>query len=184
MKERPLVLEEGAHLLDDAVRASYQPSKSEITRYAEWLGMKPGEDDYLLSIAEEGLRAPLPPCWKSCKSAEGEVFYFNTTTGESTWDHPVDAIFREKIIRAKSSPQETLEAEVKELREACKKKDLEICQLNETLAGLIDTLRACQAEVLDLSGKGGQDETANFKQELLEIKNFLYDALGKRAINE
>jgi hypothetical protein len=33
-------------------------------------------------VAREGLKAPLPADWKPCKSPEGEIYYFNFTTGE------------------------------------------------------------------------------------------------------
>ena len=182
-RERPLILEHGAHLLDDAVRASYEPSKTELRDYAAWLGMKPGEDDQYLSIAEEGLKSGLPDGWKTCESAEGEVFYFNTLTGESTWDHPIDTICKAKLAAAKN-PQKSPVTEseiITDLRQQLKHKDDEIYHLNEALAGLVETLRASQAEVLHLSSRNSADDSAMLRQELLDIKKFLADAIGNRS---
>ena len=39
----------------------------------------------------EGLKAPLPEHWKPCKTTDtDEIYYFNFSSGESTWDHPCD----------------------------------------------------------------------------------------------
>ena len=33
-------------------------------------------------MAREGLKAPLPPDWKPCKSPDGEIYSFNFSNGE------------------------------------------------------------------------------------------------------
>lgn len=44
--------------------------------------------------------APLPKSWKPCRTkdangnGEGDIYYFNFTTGESTWDHPCDDYYK------------------------------------------------------------------------------------------
>ena len=40
---------------------------------AQWLGMDIEEDKHLLWIAEEGLKAPLPPSWKPCHSVRAPL---------------------------------------------------------------------------------------------------------------
>jgi hypothetical protein len=63
--------------------------------YAKWLGMDCEKDSDLLWIAREGLKAPLPPDWKPCKTQDTEeIYYFNFKTGDSTWDHPCDNYYR------------------------------------------------------------------------------------------
>lgn len=57
--------------------------------------MDPGTDKHLLWIARAGLSTELPEEWRPCKSPEGEVYYFNFASGESTWDHPCDEEFRQ-----------------------------------------------------------------------------------------
>ena len=39
-------------------------------------------DKELFWVAREGLKAPLPPDWKPCKSPDGEIYYFNFSNGE------------------------------------------------------------------------------------------------------
>ena len=77
-------------VLEEEFDENYEPDQKEIDEYAQWLGMDPVEDKELMWIAKEGLKAPLPPSWKPCKTPEGELYYFNFSTGESEWDHPCD----------------------------------------------------------------------------------------------
>eukprot|EP01062_Namystynia_karyoxenos_P004889 TRINITY_DN11730_c0_g1_i1.p1 TRINITY_DN11730_c0_g1~~TRINITY_DN11730_c0_g1_i1.p1 ORF type:complete len:1010 (+),score=255.47 TRINITY_DN11730_c0_g1_i1:75-3032(+) len=72
----------------------YEPSEQEIAEYCEWLGMDPVQDRALMWIAREALKAPLPEHWKICYTDEREVYYFNMRTGESIWDHPMDAYYK------------------------------------------------------------------------------------------
>ena len=66
-------------------------SIDEIDEYAKWLGMDLVADKDLQWIAREGLKAPLPEHWKPCKTTDtDEIYYFNFSSGESTWDHPCD----------------------------------------------------------------------------------------------
>ena len=48
----------------------------------------------LLWIAEAALKAPLPFGWVEHKNQHGEVFYYNTKSKESTWEHPMDCFFK------------------------------------------------------------------------------------------
>lgn len=72
----------------------YEPCDAEVKKYAEWLGMDLEKDADLLWIAREGLKAPLPHNWKPCKTSTGEIFYYNTDTCTSFWDHPCDDHYR------------------------------------------------------------------------------------------
>ena len=36
------------------------------------------------------LTSPVPEPWKECINENGEIFYFNKKTGESSWEHPLD----------------------------------------------------------------------------------------------
>ena len=44
-----------------------------LYRYAKWLGMDLDNDNGLLWIAREGLKAPLPENWRPCKTTDTEV---------------------------------------------------------------------------------------------------------------
>ena len=71
-------------------RLGYEPTEEEIQNYAEWLGLKEGEE-HLMWIPRKAMRSPLPKPWKPCKARDtGDVFYFNPSTGESLWHHPQD----------------------------------------------------------------------------------------------
>mmetsp|Transcript_8982 Transcript_8982/g.23199 ORF Transcript_8982/g.23199 Transcript_8982/m.23199 type:complete len:119 (-) Transcript_8982:117-473(-) len=93
-------------VLDEVVDEHYKPSKDEVEEYAAWLGMDLPEDAELLWIAREGLLAPLPKPWKPCQGENRDIFYFNFETGESTWDHPCDARYRQTYDRKKREKEE------------------------------------------------------------------------------
>ncbi|KAJ3331640.1 hypothetical protein HDU76_002647 [Blyttiomyces sp. JEL0837] len=81
---------------------SYEPTEEEILEYAKFLGMDPDEDKHLFWIARESLKAPLPPNWKPCQTEDGNIYYFNFSTGESIWDHPCDEHYRKLFEREKT----------------------------------------------------------------------------------
>ena len=65
-----------------AEEENYEPTEAEIVEYAKMLGMDLEADKELFWVAREGLKAPLPPDWKPCKSPDGEIYYFNFSNGE------------------------------------------------------------------------------------------------------
>lgn len=86
------------------------PDPEQIVDYARYIGIDPLRTD-LMWIAEQGLAAPLPSGWSVCRVPEGEqtdggpeVYYSNGATGETSWDHPLDARFREIAAAYMSSP--------------------------------------------------------------------------------
>ena len=81
-------------ILEEDIDENYEPTDDEIDEYAKWLGMEFPRDSDLMWIAREGLKAPLPEHWKPCKTSDGEIYYFNFSSGESVWDHPCDEYYR------------------------------------------------------------------------------------------
>merc|ERR1712127_42315 len=82
-------------ILEEEIDPNYEPTQDEVIEYAKWLGMDLEADKALLWIAREGLKAPLPENWKPCKTTDtDEIYYFNFSTGDSTWDHPCDEYYR------------------------------------------------------------------------------------------
>ena len=78
-------------ILEEQIDSKYIPTDDEVIKYAKWLGMDMEEDKDLFWIAREGLKIPLPENWKPCKTYDtNEIYYFNFSTGESTWIHPCD----------------------------------------------------------------------------------------------
>ncbi|KAI8832339.1 hypothetical protein BJ741DRAFT_536193, partial [Chytriomyces cf. hyalinus JEL632] len=102
----------------------YEPKQDEVIEYAKFLGMDVSRDQQLFWIARESLKAPLPKEWKpwfsvqhaatnstltkmgknflfvpTSKSANGDIYFFNFTTGESSWEHPCDDHYRQLYFR-------------------------------------------------------------------------------------
>jgi centrosomal protein CEP164 len=89
-----------ATILEESIDMSYEPDQEEILEYAEWLGMDVENNSDLLWIPKAGLKTPLPYPWKPCRSHDtNEIFYFNFSTGESAWDHPVDLMAQRQYHR-------------------------------------------------------------------------------------
>lgn len=86
-------------VLDDDEILNYVADEDEIEEYAAHIGINVDLDRDLFWIAREGLQAPPPAPWKVCfVEGANDVFYFNFTTGESVWDHPLDDFFRQKVV--------------------------------------------------------------------------------------
>lgn len=82
-------------VLEEEIDPNYVPSEAEVLEYAKWLGMDLKNDHDLFWVAKEGLMAPLPKNWKPCKTKDTEdIYYFNFSTGDSTWDHPCDGYYK------------------------------------------------------------------------------------------
>ncbi|BFG00030.1 uncharacterized protein DMAD_00123 [Drosophila madeirensis] len=78
------------------------PSSDEIHDYAKLIGIEPLKEQHLLYLAKEGLMAALPSEWKICYSEEkNSHYYHNTFTKQSQWDHPLDAVYRELVEKAR-----------------------------------------------------------------------------------
>ncbi|GKT37187.1 WW domain [Aduncisulcus paluster] len=92
-----------SEILEEELDPHYEPSEKDIMEYAQFLGMDLDADQEFFYIAREGLRAKLPTGWKPCKSPEGDLYYFNFETGDTTWDHPCDAIYKKKFEDAKKN---------------------------------------------------------------------------------
>ncbi len=65
----------------------------ELMAMAKYLHLDVLQDFHLLWIAEEALKAPLPPQFEEHVDPEGFPFFYNTETDESSRDHPADDHF-------------------------------------------------------------------------------------------
>lgn len=102
------------------------PTEDEILEYAKWLGMDAEKDKELMWIAREGLKAPLPADWKPCKTQDTEeIYYFNFSTGDSSWDHPCDGFYRklyeEHRLKAESEKDKGKDRERRRAKKEAKK---------------------------------------------------------------
>ena len=77
------------------------------TEYARYLGIEPEEDAEMMWIAKEALTAEVPDGWTECNE-DGQTFYFHEAEDRSSWEHPMDAHYKElvKETRRSSLPQE------------------------------------------------------------------------------
>ena len=66
----------------------------EIMTYGRHLGLDPVFEPDLLWIAEQALGAPLPANWKEHVTPAGDVYFANSLTGVTSWDHPLEDEFR------------------------------------------------------------------------------------------
>lgn len=82
-----------------------QVSDEEVKAYAEYLGMHLEFERDLIHIAREGLLAKLPEGWRACcqEDRPEDIFYFDTATGVSTWNHPMDSITEKKLQEARDA---------------------------------------------------------------------------------
>jgi hypothetical protein len=81
------------------------------------------KDHELFWIAKEGLKAPLPKDWKPCKTQDTEeIYYFNFSTGDSTWDHPCDDYYRGMYEEHKNKAAASSGKEKKKSKREKKKK--------------------------------------------------------------
>ncbi|CAJ1371040.1 unnamed protein product [Effrenium voratum] len=65
--------------------------------YVESLGIvkQPGEE-HIIRFLADGLNAsPMPAPWTLHRDEEKRIFYGNTSTGETTWAHPLEDVVRE-----------------------------------------------------------------------------------------
>ncbi|XP_015257389.1 PREDICTED: centrosomal protein of 164 kDa [Cyprinodon variegatus] len=90
-------------ILEEHYDENYIPSEQDILEYAREIGIDPENEPELLWLAREGVSAPLPPEWKPCQDTTGEIYYFNFSTGQSTWEHPCDEHYRQLVIQERKN---------------------------------------------------------------------------------
>ncbi|CAD7925315.1 unnamed protein product [Amoebophrya sp. A25] len=67
----------------------------EMVDYAKSLDIDPLREPFMLWVAEAAYSAELPPDWGEYMDPQGRVYFYCSTTGESSWTHPMDPVFRE-----------------------------------------------------------------------------------------
>ena len=77
--------------------------KAAVIEHAEFLGMQLPQHERFLWLAEEALVSEVQPPWVQYSDDGDHPYYFNNDTGESSWENPMDMVFRAKF--------ETLRAE-------------------------------------------------------------------------
>ncbi|CUG86631.1 Hypothetical protein, putative, partial [Bodo saltans] len=146
--------------LMDLSGEEYEPTEQEIQEYCEWLGLDMATDKCLVWIAREALRAPLPENWTMCYTDEREVYYFNVRTGESIWDHPMDAYYKSLY------KEEKIKLDRKRKKSRSFKGSLPVKPLAEFFSELSDTCGVGAIVLIDddegtTTTKGDEDTSVN-----------------------
>ncbi|XP_054650660.1 centrosomal protein of 164 kDa-like isoform X2 [Dunckerocampus dactyliophorus] len=92
-------------ILEEDFDENYIPSEQEIRKYANEIGIDVDNEADLMWLAKEGIVAPLPPEWKPCQDVTGDIYYYNFSSGESTWDHPCDEHYRLLVVQERERNQ-------------------------------------------------------------------------------
>ena len=93
-------------VLDDKVESRHEPTAVELRDYAQWIGMDVAQDGPLAWISREGLQAPVLSPWRSCKTDSDEIYFFNFSNGDSSWDHPLDDHIRDLLAHEKQTTEQ------------------------------------------------------------------------------
>ncbi|XP_066572512.1 centrosomal protein of 164 kDa [Amia ocellicauda] len=110
-------------ILEEDCDENYIPTEQEIQEYAREIGIDPDKEPELMWLAREGIVAPLPSDWKPCQDVTGEVYYFNFSTGQSTWDHPCDEQYRCLVAQERERSQPRCPPAKKDKKKKKEKKD-------------------------------------------------------------
>jgi Ca2+-binding EF-hand superfamily protein len=88
--------------------------KEETINMAEYLGIKVISERYLLWIVTDALNVELPAQWAVLKDSKDRAFFYNRSTNQSRWDHPLDPHF--KKLRDHHRQQHQLQHQQNQLR--------------------------------------------------------------------
>ncbi|XP_063859128.1 uncharacterized protein LOC135100096 isoform X2 [Scylla paramamosain] len=84
-------------LLQEVFDQDYHVTEQDVTEYCEKLGISSEERPHLVPLVRAALLHPLPSRWTPVEDPELGLYFFNHRTGESRWNHPIDAIVRALI---------------------------------------------------------------------------------------
>ncbi|XP_061574955.1 centrosomal protein of 164 kDa-like isoform X4 [Cololabis saira] len=152
-------------ILEEDYDDSFIPSQQEIQEYAREIGIDPDREPELLWLAREGIVAPMPAEWKPCQDVTGDIYYFNFTTGQSTWDHPCDEHYRRLVNQERERAKLTAVAggvggkkdkkKKKEKKEKKEKKKKEPLKTPSALSSSLGPLASPLASLAPLRGRDG-----------------------------
>lgn len=89
--------------------------EADLIQYGQTLGLDLVQHEDLLWAVQEAFDAPLPCSWSEHTDDDGRVYFFNESNSQSTWEHPMDSVYRELF----SIIQRAREADVTSSEEAC-----------------------------------------------------------------
>lgn len=76
---------------------------ADFSEYCSSLGLdlENEEDEAIQWLAQEAFDAPLPPSWAEYTNEEGRIYYCKHKSSVSTWEHPMDCVYRELVTLVK-----------------------------------------------------------------------------------
>lgn len=89
-------LQHGQKILKE-IGSSTNATKQDIHLYAEHLGIVLPDEQDLLWIAQAGLEVSLPPPWCPVEDPQGRIYYYNSVTKETKWEHPLDSYYKAMV---------------------------------------------------------------------------------------
>eukprot|EP00931_Biecheleriopsis_adriatica_P065893 TRINITY_DN40346_c0_g1_i1.p1 TRINITY_DN40346_c0_g1~~TRINITY_DN40346_c0_g1_i1.p1 ORF type:complete len:349 (-),score=60.41 TRINITY_DN40346_c0_g1_i1:48-1031(-) len=101
-------------LPEDAEVGDGRREEADFLQYSQTLGVDLTQHGDLLWAVQEAFNAPLPMSWTEHTDDEGRVYFFNESSNQSTWEHPMDQVYRELL----SIVQRSREADVLSSEEA------------------------------------------------------------------
>ncbi|CAE7949475.1 nasB, partial [Symbiodinium sp. KB8] len=84
-------------LPEEAEAGDGRREESDLLQYSQTLGIDLTQHSDLLWVVQEAFNAPLPLSWTEYTDDEGRVYFFNQSSSQSTWEHPMDAVYRELL---------------------------------------------------------------------------------------
>jgi hypothetical protein len=76
---------------------------AELTEFAEFMQVDAVAEPHLMGIVAEAAMAPLPDGWIECQDvATQHHYYYDQRNGETSWSHPLDQHYKNKLDAARS----------------------------------------------------------------------------------
>mmetsp|Transcript_2934 Transcript_2934/g.7056 ORF Transcript_2934/g.7056 Transcript_2934/m.7056 type:complete len:488 (-) Transcript_2934:1948-3411(-) len=82
----------------------------QVCKMCEYLGIG-GEESFLVPLAVSALQAPIPKEWTILKDKQGVPFYCNKRTKETSYRHPSDEVFMQRVKRERNNFEEMTRSE-------------------------------------------------------------------------
>ncbi|CAJ1343625.1 unnamed protein product, partial [Effrenium voratum] len=86
-------------LPEEAEAGDGRREESDLLQYSQTLGVDLERHSDLMWVVEQAFNAPLPMSWTEYTDDEGRVYFFNQSSSQSTWEHPMDSVYRELLSR-------------------------------------------------------------------------------------
>ncbi len=97
------------HLNNSLTSDEEKEYQQAIHNHALYLGIDIDVHKDLMWIAAESLFAEPTPPWREVYSSTGEAYFFNSATGTTMWEHPLDEYYRDLYLIEKAKKMNVME---------------------------------------------------------------------------